>query len=142
MMEPSRTTEPIHRAEEAIRGLMAEIRDLPVPDRASLALGLVGDLAAMMDRDQMAGLLDELWEEAGRVQDAPPSRQRETASAGAGDHGTSRDVVSGSDRTRTDAGEPLTGGATGRQDDRAEDRRGAAGVGQEGRGEFRAGRLL
>jgi hypothetical protein len=142
MTEPSRTTEPIDRGEEAIRGLMAEIRELPVPDRASLALGLVGDLAAMMDRDQMAGLLDDLWEEAGRMQDVPPSRQRDTPSAGAGDHGRSRDGVAGSDRAQTDAGEPLAAGARGRQDDRAEDRRGAAGVGQEGRGEFRSGRLL
>jgi hypothetical protein len=142
MTERSRTTEPVGRDNEAIRGLMAEIRELPVPDRASLALGLVGDLATMMDRDQITGLLDDLWEEAGRMQDVPPSRQRDTPSAGAGDHGTSRDGVAGSDRARTDAGEPLAAGARGRQDDRADDRRGAPGVGQEGRGEFRSGRLL
>jgi hypothetical protein len=142
MTERSRTTEPVDRDNETIRGLMADIRELPVPDRASLALGLVGELAAMMDRDQMEGLLDELWEEAGRVQDVPPSRQRDTASAGAGDHGRSRDGVAASDRALTDAGEPLAAGARGREDDRADDRRGAAGVGQEGRGEFRSGRLL
>jgi hypothetical protein len=141
MTERSRT-EPVDRDNETIRGLMADIRELPVPDRASLALGLVGDLAAMMDRDQMAGLLDDLWQEAGRVQDVPPSRQRDTSSAGAGDHGRSRDGVAASERVRTAAGEAPAAAARGRQDDRAEDRRGDAGVGQEGRGEFRSGRLL
>jgi hypothetical protein len=48
-----------------------------VPDRATVALGLIGHLATMMNRSQMSKLLEELRDEALRVQDVPPSRQRD-----------------------------------------------------------------
>lgn len=103
MTQPSRTTESISRDNGAIREIMHQIRDLTVPDRATLAVGVVGHLATMMNRSQMSKLLDELREEAARVQDVPPSRQRDLP-----------------------ADEPDT----------------HPGVGQAGRGEFRAGELL
>jgi hypothetical protein len=56
-----------------MREIMHAIRDdLTVPDRARLAIGLVGHLATYMNRHQMGRLLDELYEEADRVQDSPP----------------------------------------------------------------------
>jgi hypothetical protein len=56
-----------------MREIMHSIRDdLTVPDRARLAIGLVGHLATYMNRHQMGRLLDELYEEADRVQDSPP----------------------------------------------------------------------
>ena len=78
MTQPSRTTETMNRDYETIRDLMNQIRDrLTVPDRATLALGLVGHLATMMNGRQMKKLMAELVEEAERVQDVPPSRRRE-----------------------------------------------------------------
>lgn len=75
MTQPSRTTENIARDNAAIRDIMHQIRDrLTVPDRATLALGLVGHLATLMNRSQMEKLMTELQEEATRVQDVPPKR--------------------------------------------------------------------
>ena len=49
MTQPSRTTETLNRDNEAIRDIMHQIRDrLTVPDRATLAVGLVGHLATML----------------------------------------------------------------------------------------------
>ena len=80
MTQPSRTTETVNPNYEAIRDIMHQIRDrLTVPDRATLALGLVGHLATLMNRHQMSKLMDQLTEEAQRVQDVPPKRQREDA---------------------------------------------------------------
>jgi hypothetical protein len=75
MTQPSRTTESISRDNAAIRDIMHRIKDLTVPDRATLAVGLIGHLATMMNRSQMDKLLTELDEEATKVQDVPPKRQ-------------------------------------------------------------------
>jgi len=76
MTQPSRTTETVNRDHAALRDIMHQIRDrLTVPDRATLALGLIGHLATLMNRSQMEKLLAELNEEAVRVQDVPPKRQ-------------------------------------------------------------------
>jgi hypothetical protein len=83
MTQPSRTTESINRDNEAIRAIMHQVRELTVPDRATLALGLVGHLATLMNRSQMTKLLAQLQEEAERVQDVPPSRQQDRPSEGA-----------------------------------------------------------
>ena len=78
MTQPSRTTETMNRDYETIRDLMNQIRDrLAVPDRATLALGLVGHLATMMNGRQMKKLMAELVEQAERVQDVPPLRRRD-----------------------------------------------------------------
>jgi ATP-dependent RNA helicase DeaD len=77
MTQQSRTTESINRDNAAIRDIMHRIREMTVPDRATLALGLVGHLATMMNRSQMAKLMGQLTEEARRVQDVPPSRQKD-----------------------------------------------------------------
>jgi len=72
----SRTTESISPDYARMREIMHAIRDdLSVPDRARLAVGLVGHLATFMNRHQMARLLDELYEEAERVQDSPPKNR-------------------------------------------------------------------
>lgn len=165
MTQPSRTTETINRDNAAIRDIMHQIRELTVPDRATLALGLIGHLATMMNRSQMTKLMTQLQEEAERVQDVPPNRQREDAAAAA-----SADEP-GRNRGRDDAGlraaastkrhgdvleAQVTKKASGgrnrgadyagsepdsRQasDSRADSRHG---VGQGGRGAFRSGRLL
>jgi hypothetical protein len=123
MTQPSRTTESISRDNAAIREIMHRIRELTVPDRATLAVGLVGHLATMMNRSQMSKLLAELEEETTRVQDVPPVRQQDLAERtgeGVDDRAVERD-----DRW----------GRGGRRD--------APGrVGQAGRGEFRSGELL
>jgi hypothetical protein len=76
MTQPPRTTESKTRDNAAIRDIMHQIRDrLTVPDRATLALGLVGHLATMMNRRQMEKMLAELNAEAARVQDVPPARR-------------------------------------------------------------------
>lgn len=87
MTSESRTTETANPDYEAIRHIMTQIRErLTVPDRAKLAVGVIGHLATMMNRHQMTRLLDQLREEAARVQDVPPARQadrdRRTASGG------------------------------------------------------------
>src|SRR5690606_2954787 len=126
---------------------------LTVPDRATLALGLVGHLATMMNRHQMEKLMDELAEEAQRVQDVPPSRQREDVARETREaQETSGEAIaaSGRDDSRSDArnasarnADPHSGAATesraanGRNDQAAHE-----GVGQAGRGEFRSGRLV
>jgi hypothetical protein len=75
MTQPSRTTETATRDNAAIRDIMHQIRDrLTVPDRATLAVGLVGHLATLMNRSQMEKLMAQLVEEAERVQDVPPKR--------------------------------------------------------------------
>ena len=80
MTQPSRTTETMNRDNAAIRDIMHQIKDrLTVPDRATLALGLIGHLATMMNRSQMQKLLGELTEEAVRVQDVPPAREASRA---------------------------------------------------------------
>ena len=76
MTQPSRTTETINPDYEAIREIMHAVRDrLTVPDRATLAVGLIGHLATLMNRHQMQRLLSQLREEAERVQDTPPARR-------------------------------------------------------------------
>lgn len=82
MTQPSRTTESLNRDNEAIRDIMHQIRDrLTVPDRATLAVGLVGHLATMMNHRQIEKLMDELNEEAEKVQDVPPSRRADRGDA-------------------------------------------------------------
>ncbi|HSK19598.1 MAG TPA: hypothetical protein VK912_10665 [Longimicrobiales bacterium] len=205
MTQPSRTTETINRDNAAIRDIMHQIRELTVPDRATLALGLVGHLATMMNRSQMTKLMGQLQEEAERVQDVPPNRQREDERAASAEPGDDRpavgpdnsrermaaewpgsgaaraDSVSAGRNTRpessTDAKarseaarntQPKDSPRAGRQDDRmaaarisdespprsrphgdvlgeqvpASGRGSPEGVGQEGRGEFRSGKLL
>lgn len=80
MTQPSRTTESLNRDNEAIRDIMHQIRDrLTVPDRATLALGLVGHLATLMNSRQIEKLMGELHEQAERVQDVPPARRADRA---------------------------------------------------------------
>lgn len=84
MTQGSRTTESRNHDYETIRDIMTQIRDrLTIPDRATLAVGLVGHLATMMNRHQGEKLIAQLAEEMERVQDVPPNRQisdaRETA---------------------------------------------------------------
>ena len=77
MTQASRTTESAHRDHATIRDIMHQITDrLTVPDRAVLAVGLVGHLATMMNHSQMEKLVAELAEEAARVQDVPPKRKQ------------------------------------------------------------------
>lgn len=136
MTQPPRTTESISRDNAAIRDIMLQIRELTVPDRATLALGLVGHLATMMNRNQMAKLMAELQEEAERVQDVPPSRQRDDDRAKSASH---------VEQTRAAAGSSSRGSESmdGRADARAGDGgREHRGVGQGGRGEFTAGKLI
>ena len=78
MTQPPRTTETINRDNAAIRDIMNQIRDrLTVPDRATLAVGLIGHLATLMNSRQIAKLMAELQEEADKVQDVPPSRKND-----------------------------------------------------------------
>lgn len=138
MTRPSRTTESISKDYAAIRDIMHRIRELTVPDRATLALGLVGHLATLMNRRQMAKLMAELQEEAERVQDVPPSRARdqEDRVAAAQPEG---DAASGTRGGR--AGEARAAGGGAPDAGRGEPRD-ARSVGQSGRGEFRPGELL
>jgi hypothetical protein len=132
MTQPPRTTETINRDNEAIRDIMHQVRELTVPDRATLALGLVGHLATMMNRSQMTKLMDELQDEAERVQDVPPGRQR------ADERGRRSDAMRPSSQERA-AAAPGSLRSESRDDGRAPAH---DGVGQAGRGEFRSGRLL
>lgn len=77
MTQPSRTTESISRDYDGIRAIMHQIKTLTVPDRATLALGLLGHLATMMNKAQMDKLMAQLTEEVARVQDVPPSRKND-----------------------------------------------------------------
>jgi hypothetical protein len=74
MTQDARTTESESRDNGAIRQIMQEIKGLTVPDRATVALGLIGHLATFMNSRQMEKLLSQLAEEAAKVQDVPPSR--------------------------------------------------------------------
>jgi hypothetical protein len=77
MTQPSRTTETANRDYAGIRDVMHKIQELTVPDRATVALGLLGHLATLMNRAQMEKLMAQLAEEVERVQDVPPSRRAE-----------------------------------------------------------------
>jgi hypothetical protein len=78
MTQSSRTTESISRDHETLRDIMNQIRNrLTVPDRATLAVGLVGHLATLMNSRQIRKLMEQLQEEAERVQDVPPVRRRQ-----------------------------------------------------------------
>lgn len=78
MTSDSRTTETENIDYATMRDLMHQIQDrLDVPNRARLAVGIVGHLATVMNRHQIDKLMGELLEEAERVQDVPPARQRE-----------------------------------------------------------------
>jgi hypothetical protein len=82
MTRPARTTESISRDHETLRELMNQIKTrLTVPDRATLAVALVGHLATLMNSRQIGKLVEELRDEAGRVQDVPPIRRRTAAGA-------------------------------------------------------------
>lgn len=137
MTQPSRTTESISKDYAAIRDIMHQVKELTVPDRATLALGLVGHLATLMNRRQMAKLMAELQEEAERVQDVPPSRARDQ-----------EDRVAAANQDAAAPTEPRgTGSAGGAMGAAASDTgrgeaRDARSVGQSGRGEFRSGELL
>jgi hypothetical protein len=74
MTQPSRTTETANRNYAGIRDIMHKIQELTVPDRATVALGLMGHLATLMNRSQMEKLMAQLAEEVERVQDVPPKR--------------------------------------------------------------------
>lgn len=152
MTQPSRTTETINRDNAAIREIMHQIRELTVPDRATLAVGLIGHLATMMNRRQMAMLMAQLAEEAERVQDVPPSRydSRPAEDAAPSNPGRAdRDARRDDNADRRDARAPSAGpprrkphgDVLGEQVERS-GRQGREGVGQAGRGEFRSGRLL
>ena len=75
MTQPSRTTETMNRDYAGLREIMHKIKELTVPDRATLAVGLLGHLATLMNKAQMEKLMAQLAEEVERVQDGPPSRQ-------------------------------------------------------------------
>lgn len=76
MTQSSRTTESENRDNATIRDIMNQIKDrLTVPDRATLAVGLVGHLATMMNGRQAEKLIGQLVEEMERVQDVPPARR-------------------------------------------------------------------
>lgn len=77
MTQQSRTTESISRDHEGMRTIMHKIRELTVPDRATLAVGLLGHLATLMNKAQMDKLMAQLNEEVTRVQDVPPARRTE-----------------------------------------------------------------
>jgi hypothetical protein len=75
MTQAPRSTESINRDHASIRDIMHQIRDrLTVPDRATLAVGLIGHLATLMNRRQMEKFMAQLKEEAEKVQDVPPNR--------------------------------------------------------------------
>lgn len=77
MTGTTRTTESINRDHETIRDIMHQIRSrLTVPDRATLAVGLVGHLATLMNGRQIEKLVDQLREEVERVRDVPPARRQ------------------------------------------------------------------
>ncbi len=78
MTQPSRTTESVSRDYAGIRNIMHQIQELTVPDRATLAVGLLGHLATLMNKAQMEKLMAQLAEEVERVQDVPPTRKGET----------------------------------------------------------------
>jgi hypothetical protein len=131
MTQPSRTTETLNRDNEAIREIMHQIRNrLTVPDRATLALGLIGHLATLMNGRQMTKLLAELTEEAERVQDVPPTRRRDREEqVGSGDS-AGADVQASSSATRAD--KPKSGEAAAQGHARADGQVRPAAVPQAG----------
>ena len=138
MTQPSRTTETINRDNAAIREIMLRIKQLTVPDRATLAVGLLGHLATMMNRGQMAKLMGELQEEVTKVQDVPPARQRDnearSEAAERASAETSRAAAQPQQGDRMDARDAGNPGMSARSS--------LDGVGQAGRGEFRSRELL
>jgi hypothetical protein len=126
MTQPSRTTESISRDHAAIRDIMHRIRELTVPDRATLAVGLIGHLASMMNRSQISKLLSELHEETQRVQDVPPTRQPDL------DERAEATDAAFAQRNERESAAPR----------RKPREPGAGRVGQAGRGEFRSGELV
>ena len=140
MTQPSRTTETINRDNAAIRDIMLRIKQLTVPDRATLAVGLLGHLATMMNRGQMAKLMGELQEEVANVQDVPPARQRDNE---ARSEAEANRAAAGASRATTPQAQPSDrmdardAGNTGMSARSSHD-----GVGQAGRGEFRSRELL
>ena len=141
MTQPSRTTETINRDNAAIREIMLQIKQLTVPDRATLAVGLLGHLATMMNRSQITKLMGELQEEVTRVQDVPPARQRdnearsEAAQRAADASRTAPPADHGDRMDARDAGSFGSGSGLGARSSHD-------GVGQAGRGEFRSRELL
>lgn len=90
MTQGSRTTESRNHDYEAIRDIMNQIKDrLTMPDRATLAVGLVGHLATMMNGHQAEKLIAQLAEEIERVQDVPPNRKLSDARASSRDNSRS-----------------------------------------------------
>lgn len=122
MTQPSRTTETINRDNAAIRDIMHQIRELTVPDRATLALGLVGHLATMMNRRQMTKLMGQLQEEAERVQDVPPSRQRDDDRTGSAESDTDRLASDQAEDSKERMGAEWMGSAGARAEDALEGR--------------------
>src|SRR5690554_6779307 len=100
MTQPPRTTESESRDNATIRDLMNQIQNrLTVPDRATLALGLIGHLATLMNGRQMEKLLGQLSEQAARVQDVPPSRRQDRGSAARDERGERGDELQAGGRT-------------------------------------------
>ena len=135
MTQPSRTTETINRDNAAIRDIMLRIKQLTVPDRATLAVGLLGHLATMMNRSQMTKLMGELQEEVTKVQDVPPARQRDNeARSEAAERASAESSRAAPQGDRMDARDAGNQGMSARSSH--------DGVGQAGRGEFRSRELL
>ncbi len=112
MTQAPRTTESESRDNAAIRDLMHQIQDrLTVPDRATLALGLIGHLATLMNGRQIEKLLGQLAEQASKVQDVPPSR-RQGRSDDDGGHETREVAASASPDARTPRDERRPEGRT------------------------------
>lgn len=111
MTQGARTTESQSRDNAAIREIMHQIQDrLTVPDRATLALGLIGHLATLMNGRQIEKLLAQLAEEAAKVQDVPPKRRADSA-----DRERDRERADRSDARTTDGrSRPNEVGAEGR----------------------------
>ncbi|HUF50336.1 MAG TPA: hypothetical protein VMN60_05850 [Longimicrobiales bacterium] len=63
----------------AIRDIMHSIRELPVPDRATVAVELMGHLSTVLTRSQLTKLMADVREETERVQAEPPARERAVA---------------------------------------------------------------
>ncbi|MGH7444963.1 MAG: hypothetical protein ACREKM_08810 [Longimicrobiales bacterium] len=119
MTQPARTTESASRDNAAIRDIMVQIQDrLTVPDRATLALGLIGHLATLMNGRQIEKLLSQLAEQASKVQDVPPARRQERDERIRDT--TGRDERDDRGEQKASGGRETTGGrdATGRRDAR------------------------
>ncbi|GEM_PF-211495 len=134
MTRASRSTESLSRDHAAIRDILRQARTrLTVPDRATLALGLMGHLATLMNRHQMAKLLRQIEDEVLRVQDVPPLRGG-VGGVGSG-HGYPPAGLAGADLAGVGAD-----GAGRAADVRARSPRGAVRRGRAGRGARRRSR--